>query len=153
MWTKDKNGQSYAFSIQNALVWTGPRNGMPWTKMKFGVFQAINPIGDIVIVNYYNKQRPYSLVLIARLSNKRCSILLFFRFEIKVVMIVAYSCSFTSISECRLLLSFQNVYSSDDWLPRFHQMEPLSPIQALGLNPFSSRFKNRTVPWGLFERW
>ena len=27
-----------------------------------------------------------------------------------------------------------------------HQMEPLSPLQALGVNPFPSRFINRTVP-------
>ena len=33
-----------------------------------------------------------------------------------------------------------------------HQMEPPSCIQALGVNPFSSRFINRTVPWGGFAR-
>jgi len=27
-----------------------------------------------------------------------------------------------------------------------HQMEPLSPIQALGVNPFPSSFINRTIP-------
>ena len=31
-----------------------------------------------------------------------------------------------------------------------HQMEPASPIQALSVNPFQSRFINRTVPWGGF---
>ena len=34
-----------------------------------------------------------------------------------------------------------------------HQMEPASPIQALGVNPFPSRFINRTIPWGGFARW
>ena len=33
-----------------------------------------------------------------------------------------------------------------------HQMEPPSPIQALGVNPFPSRFINRTVPRGDFPR-
>ena len=33
-----------------------------------------------------------------------------------------------------------------------HQMEPASPIQALGVNPFPSRFINRTIPWGGFAR-
>ena len=32
-------------------------------------------------------------------------------------------------------------------------MEPASPIQALGVNPFLSRFINRTIPWGGFTRW
>ena len=31
-----------------------------------------------------------------------------------------------------------------------HQMEPPSPIQALGVNPFPSRFLIRTVPRGDF---
>ena len=31
-----------------------------------------------------------------------------------------------------------------------HQMEPVSPIQALGVNPFPSRFINRTIPLGGF---
>ena len=30
--------------------------------------------------------------------------------------------------------------------PGAHQMEPPSPTQALGVNPFPSRFINRTVP-------
>jgi len=34
-----------------------------------------------------------------------------------------------------------------------YQMEPPSPIQALGLNPFPSTFINRTFPWGGFARW
>ena len=29
-------------------------------------------------------------------------------------------------------------------------MEPASPIQALGVNPFPSRFIYRTIPWGGF---
>ena len=33
-----------------------------------------------------------------------------------------------------------------------HQMEPPSPIQALGINPFPSRFIIRTVPRGDFAR-
>ena len=33
-----------------------------------------------------------------------------------------------------------------------HQMEPPSPIQALGVNPFPSRFVTRTVPKGDFAR-
>ena len=33
-----------------------------------------------------------------------------------------------------------------------HQMEPPSPIQALGVNPFPSRFIIRTVPRGDFAR-
>ena len=33
-----------------------------------------------------------------------------------------------------------------------HQMEPPSPIQALGVNPFQSRFIIRTVPRGDFAR-
>ena len=33
-----------------------------------------------------------------------------------------------------------------------HQMEPASPIQALGVNPFPSRFINRTILWGGFAR-
>ena len=33
-----------------------------------------------------------------------------------------------------------------------HQMEPPSPIQALGVNSFPNRFINRTVPWGGFAR-
>ena len=33
-----------------------------------------------------------------------------------------------------------------------HQMEPPSPIQALGVNPFPSRFIIRTVPRGEFAR-
>ena len=33
-----------------------------------------------------------------------------------------------------------------------HQMEPASPIQALGVNPFQSRPLNRTIPWGGFAR-
>ena len=33
-----------------------------------------------------------------------------------------------------------------------HQMEPPSPTQALGVNPFPSRSINRTVPWGGFAR-
>ena len=33
-----------------------------------------------------------------------------------------------------------------------HQMEPPSPIQALGVNPFPSRFIIRTVPRGDFTR-
>ena len=28
-----------------------------------------------------------------------------------------------------------------------HQMDPASPIQALGVNPFPSRVINRTIPW------
>ena len=41
----------------------------------------------------------------------------------------------------------------DVWLslvflaPGAHQMEPPSPTQALGVNPFPSRFINRMVPW------
>ena len=44
----------------------------------------------------------------------------------------------------------------DVWLslvflaPGAHQMEPPSPTQALGVNPFPSTFINRTVPWGGF---
>ena len=34
-----------------------------------------------------------------------------------------------------------------------HQMEPASPLQALEVNPFPSRFLNRTIPWGGFARW
>ena len=34
--------------------------------------------------------------------------------------------------------------------PGAHEMEPASPTQALGVNPFPSRFINRTVPWGGF---
>ena len=48
---------------------------------------------------------------------------------------------------------FQGRVSSDESakVPLFlisgaHQMEPASPIQALGVNPFPSRFINRTVP-------
>ena len=37
-------------------------------------------------------------------------------------------------------------------LPGAHQMEPPSPIQALGVNPFPSRFIIRTVPRGDFTR-
>ena len=37
-------------------------------------------------------------------------------------------------------------------LPGAHQMEPPSPIQALGVNPFPSRFIIRTVPRGDFAR-
>ena len=33
-----------------------------------------------------------------------------------------------------------------------YQMEPPSPIQALGVNPFPSRFIIRTVPRGDFAR-
>ena len=33
-----------------------------------------------------------------------------------------------------------------------HQMEPPSPIQALGVNPFPSRFIIRTFPRGDFAR-
>ena len=33
-----------------------------------------------------------------------------------------------------------------------HQMEPPFPIQALGVNPFPSRFIIRTVPRGDFKR-
>ena len=33
-----------------------------------------------------------------------------------------------------------------------HQMERPSPTQTLGVNPFPSRFINRTVPWGGFAR-
>ena len=33
-----------------------------------------------------------------------------------------------------------------------HQMEPPSPIQALGVNPFPTRFIIRTVPRGDFAR-
>ena len=36
--------------------------------------------------------------------------------------------------------------------PGAHQMEPPSPIQALGVNPFPSRFIIRTVPRGDFAR-
>lgn len=34
-----------------------------------------------------------------------------------------------------------------------HQMEPPSPIQALGVIPFPSRFIYETVPWGDFAQW
>ena len=37
-------------------------------------------------------------------------------------------------------------------LPGAYQMEPPSPIQALGVNPFPSRFIIRTVPRGDFAR-
>ena len=37
--------------------------------------------------------------------------------------------------------------------PGTHQMEPASPLQALGVNPFPSRFINRTISWGGFARW
>ena len=33
-----------------------------------------------------------------------------------------------------------------------HHMEHASPIQALGVNPFPSKFINRTIPWGGFAR-
>ena len=36
--------------------------------------------------------------------------------------------------------------------PGTNQMEPASPTQALGVNPFPSRFINRTIPWGGFAR-
>ncbi|XP_015749223.1 PREDICTED: uncharacterized protein LOC107328998 [Acropora digitifera] len=36
--------------------------------------------------------------------------------------------------------------------PGTHQIEPASPIQALGVNPFPSRFINRTISWGGFAR-
>ena len=42
-----------------------------------------------------------------------------------------------------------------DWQSRLsgaHQMEPPSTIQALGINPFPSRFTIRTVPRGDFAR-
>ena len=34
-----------------------------------------------------------------------------------------------------------------------HQIKPPSPIQAIGVNPFPSKFINRTVPCGGFARW
>ena len=34
-----------------------------------------------------------------------------------------------------------------------HEIEPASPIQALWVNPFPSRFINKTIPWGGFARW
>ena len=37
--------------------------------------------------------------------------------------------------------------------PGTHQMEPASPLQSVGVNPFPSRFINRTIPWGGFARW
>ena len=37
-------------------------------------------------------------------------------------------------------------------VPGTHQMEPASPIQALGVNPFPSGFIIRTIPWGSFAR-
>ena len=40
----------------------------------------------------------------------------------------------------------------DKALSGAHQMEPPSPIQALGVNPFPSRFIIRTVPRGDFTR-
>ena len=36
--------------------------------------------------------------------------------------------------------------------PGAHQMEPPSPIHALGVNPFPSRFIIRTLPRGDFAR-
>lgn len=36
--------------------------------------------------------------------------------------------------------------------PGTHQIEPASPKQPLGVNPFPSRFINRTIPWGGFTR-
>ena len=42
--------------------------------------------------------------------------------------------------------------SRQQLVPGAHQMEPPSPIQALGVNPFPSRFIIRTVPRGDFAR-
>ena len=40
----------------------------------------------------------------------------------------------------------------DNIITGAHQMEPPSPIQALGVNPFPSRFIIRTVPRGDLAR-
>ena len=47
----------------------------------------------------------------------------------------------------RLALKGSRLSETWKWLGA-HQMEPAFPIQALGVNPFPSRFINRTIPWG-----
>ena len=51
----------------------------------------------------------------------------------------------------KLFLDIQE-YGTIQFTTGAHQMEPPSPIQALGVNPFPSRFIIRTVPRGDFAR-
>ena len=51
----------------------------------------------------------------------------------------------------KLFLDIQE-YGTIQFTTGAHQIEPPSPIQALGVNPFPSRFIIRTVPRGEFAR-
>ena len=51
----------------------------------------------------------------------------------------------------KLFLDIQE-YGTIQFTTGAHQMEPPSPIQALGVHPFPSRFIIRTVPRGDFVR-
>ena len=51
----------------------------------------------------------------------------------------------------KLFLDIQE-YGTIQFTTGARQMEPPSPIQALGVNPFPSRFIIRTVPRGDFAR-
>ena len=51
----------------------------------------------------------------------------------------------------KLFLDIQE-YGTIQFTTGAHQMEPPSPIQALGVNPFPSRFIIRTVPRGDLAR-
>ena len=80
--------------------------------------------------------------------------------SIKSIAISFFKSPFRREAREVLMLSIQtleeencHLYGDRVWIPPgAHQMEPPSPIQALGVNPFPSRFIIRTVPRGDFAR-
>ena len=61
-------------------------------------------------------------------------------------------CYITYVMLCDICSEQNMLYNMCHVMSGAHQMEPPSPIQALGVNPFPSRFIIRTVPRGDFAR-
>ena len=57
-----------------------------------------------------------------------------------------------TLAWCLRILEMSRIHPGEHTNTGAHQMEPPSPIQALGVNPLPSRFIIRTVPRGDFAR-